>query len=291
MSATVGNGSDAGQLRMNQDAHRLAQDMIQRDDVMWTVIQETLESGRQDNLTESGRTVCGTAKRPLPPILRRFAQVTLPTCPRTVGGTWHTHVTRDQLLNPENSLPDWANVAFGVIDVSIVVGAETSEVVVGSADRSVMQHELRQVLGVDVESVEEVVDAILNGKVQDPPAARARLRQQLHPLVFEVETAFPDLAEEVRTSEVLATMSAIAQGDRRSELVAACPMYDLAAARSRFAGDGPFDQFRALARANAEDISKVGKQVLPPENVDIRSQAWATGIGFFISQLLSDLVT
>ena len=292
MSSAAGNGSNTGRLFPDQDAHRLAQDMIQRDEVMRTIIAETLESGRQGELTESGRTVCGTARRPLPPILRQFARVTLPTCPRTVGGTWHTHVTRDQLLHPENSLPDWANVAFGVIDVSIVVGAERSEVVIGSLDRSVMQHELRQVLGAEVGSVEEVVDVILKGEVGDPAAARARLRQQLNPLVFEVETAFPELTEEIRTADVLASLIEISLEDRRHAMVAACPMFDDGARQPGTIADAAsFDQFRSLARANAEDISQLAKKALPPEDVDLRSQAWATGIGFFVSQMLADFLS
>lgn len=166
--------------------------------------------------------------------------MTLPTCPRTVGGTWHTHITRDQLLNPENSLPDWANVAFDVIDVSIVVGAETSEVVVGAADRSVMQHELRQVLGVDVESPEDVVDAVLDGEVQDPLMARARLRQQPDPLVFEIETAFPELARDIRASD--AVVQTMLRGS--FEMVAACPMYGPAVEQRLTAPGGPFVLFR-----------------------------------------------
>lgn len=261
--------------------------MVQRDDVMRTVIEETLESGRQGNLTESGRTVCGTAKRPLPPILRRFAQVTLPTCPRTVGGTWHTHITRDQLLNPENSLPDWANVVFGVVDVSIVVGAETSEVVVGSSDRSVMQHELRQVLGVDVGSPDVVVDAILDGEVQDPPMARPRLRQQLDPLVFEIDTSFPELARDIRSTE--AVVQAVLRGNL--EMVAACPLYGPAVERRLTAPGGPFFLFRELGERNARVLKECGKRLLPPEVVDIRATAWGTAIGFFVSNTLSDVLT
>jgi hypothetical protein len=288
-SAATGNGQARSRpLQPNADALALAEDMIQRDDVMRSIIQETLESGRQGQLTESGRTVCGTARRPLPPILRRFAQVTLPTCPVRVGGTWHTHITREQLLRSENSLPDWANVAFGVVDVSIVVGAEMSEVVVGSADRSVMVNELRQVLGTQVENVEDVIEAILDGQVQDPPSARARLRSQLRPLVFDVDTAFPDLAEEVRRSDVLATLSEIDPAHRRFTMVAACPMYGLF---HPTIADATFDRFRKLARANVEDLKRAGRMILPPEDVDIRSQAWGTGIGFFVSQLLSDLLT
>jgi hypothetical protein len=261
--------------------------MIQRDEVMRTILEETLESGRQGNLTESGRTVCGTAKQPLPPILRRYAQVTLPTCPRTVGGTWHTHITRDQLINPENSLPDWANVVFGVIDVSIVVGAETSEVVVGSADRSKMQHELRQVLGVDVDSPEEVVEAIIDGEVQNPPMARVRLRQQLSPLVFEVETSFSDLARDIRSTD--AVVQAMLRGGL--EMVAACPMYGPTVEQYLRAPSGPFFLFRELGESNARVITKCAKRLLPPEDVDIRATAWGTAIGFLVSNALADLLT
>jgi len=290
MSTAAGNGLDMSRLSPDPDAHRLAQDMIQRDEVMRTIISETLESGRQGELTESGRSVCGTARQPLPPILRQFARVTLPACPRTVGGTWHSHVTRDQLLGPENSLPDWANVAFGVIDVSIVVGVERSEVVIGSSERSVMQHELQQVLGTEVRSVDEVVDVIMNGDVGDPATARARLRQQLKPLVFEVDTAFPDLAEEIR--DAFASLSSLDPVDERIAMVAACPMYGLQSRESRaVARLGSFGQFRSLARANAEDMRRLSKKALPPDDVDLRSQAWATGIGVFVSQMLAGFLS
>lgn len=280
-------GGQADRLHPDRDALALAEEMVQRDDVMRTIIQETLEAGRQGNLTESGRTVCGTAKRPLPPILRRFAQVTLPTCPRTVGGTWHTHVTRDQLLNPENSLPDWANVVFGVVDVSIVVGAEMSEVVVGSADRSTMQHELRQVLGVDVEDPEDVVDAILDGEVQDPPGARARLRRQLEPLVFEIETAYPELARDIRATD--AVVQAVLRGNL--QMVAACPMYGPGVEPRLTAPGGTFFLFRELGERNARVLRRGAKRLLPPEDVDIRATAWGTAIGFFVSQALADVLT
>lgn len=280
-------GGQAERLHPDRDALALAEEMVQRDDVMRTIIQETLESGRQGNLTESGRTVCGTAKRPLPPILRRFAQVTLPTCPRTVGGTWHTHITRDQLLNPENSLPDWANVVFGVVDVSIVVGAETSEVVVGSADRSAMQNELRQVLGVDVESPEDVVDAILDGEVQDPPGARARLRQQLEPLVFEIETAYPELARDIRATD--AVVQAVLRGNL--QMVTACPMYGPGVEQRLTAPGGPFFLFRELGELNAHVLRRSAKRLLPPDDVDIRATAWGTAIGFLVSKSLADILT
>lgn len=189
-------------LEANADALDLAERMLERGDVRRDILSETLESAEAGGIQESGRAICGTSRTPMGPLSRGFSKVTLPTCPATVGGTWHTHITLDQFLNPENSLPDFANVAFGVVDVSIVAGAESSHVVVATADRSAMQEALIDELGVEVASPGDVAAAVLSGKVPDPPAVRRRLYSRLvEPIAFRVDTAEPSLAQRAQEIE------------------------------------------------------------------------------------------
>lgn len=165
--------------------------MIEQRDTMRTILEETLEAER-----ESGRTVCGRGGRLRGPLARFPSAVELnASCPLRTGGAWHSHT--HQLRSPEQSLPDTANVVFGNLDVSIVVGVDDSDTLVRAYDRSAMVTAFQDALGLEVTSTSAVVDAIKTGQIPDPPAARTRVRSRFGPLFSRRTTSFPDIASRV----------------------------------------------------------------------------------------------
>lgn len=210
-------------LEADADALDLAERMLEREDVRQDILEETLDSAEAGTVRESGRTICGASRTPLGPLSREFSAVTLPTCPATVGGTWHTHITRPQFLNPENSLPDFANVAFGIVDVSVVVGAESSHVVIGARDRKAMQDALAEEMGQPIRSPGDVARAVLDGEIGNPPAVRRRLYARLgEPIVYRADTAAPELAG--RAQEVEFSMAAAREVFEAVEM-SGCTLY------------------------------------------------------------------
>lgn len=199
---------------------QLSHNMADADETMRTILEETLESGeRVGDLTESGRTACGDTTSLREPFQRFPESVELQSCPRGLVGVWHSHTRPNEMLAPEHSLPDLANVAFGVVDVSVVAGAESAEVVVGAENRTDMADTFRSVLGLEVRTTEEVVDAIHTGLIQDPPAARQRIRTHWEQLVFREQTGYDDLAHAIRDLELPAEPETV------PGVTAACPMH------------------------------------------------------------------
>jgi hypothetical protein len=201
----------------DEKATALAQSMLERDDIMRTILGETIMSAKKGKIRESGRTKCPTIGQ-VKGSLQRFPRaVDLASCPRSKGGTWHTHVTADEITTPTNSLPDAANVLFGLTDVSIVVGTRTADVVVAPADPEVGAQAYRNAIGADVNGPRDVTEVIEQGRLF-PSKARERLREQLSPLFYTVETGYVDLDREARTTppEDWAT----APGSGRNEKVA-----------------------------------------------------------------------
>lgn len=142
------------------------------------VLEETIRAGLDGEITESGRTWCSSdaVGEYRDPIDRHRAAIDLANCPPDDAVvTWHTHTTEDQLFNPDHSLPDIANVAFGKVDISIIPGIETDHILVGAADREAMADELRSAVGLDVDDPGEITAAIADGRIPDPPRLRDRL--------------------------------------------------------------------------------------------------------------------
>lgn len=163
-------------LTPDPQAERLAADLLADDDTIETLLSETI-STNSPRSKEAGRTVCGLDGEPLPPEDREARSVDLQTCPpRALTGIYHTHPTPDQLANPNHSLPDFANVAFEGVDASVIVGTETSSVLVAATDRAAMQDAFRNALGLDVTSTGEVVAALDERRIPSPVAARQRVR-------------------------------------------------------------------------------------------------------------------
>lgn len=193
----------AGSVRPDGQARALADEMMSMDGVMREILDETIPTGDGEEVRESGRTLCGSSSEVRGPLARFPTAVELASCPVGAhGGTWHTHVTRDQLKRPSNSLPDTANVVFGEIDVSIVVGTQRSEAIVAAEDRQGAAQEFRDALGVDARTTDDVVEAIIDGQVRDPPDARRRVRHRLSSLFIESDTTFRDMDRRLEMSGV-----------------------------------------------------------------------------------------
>lgn len=187
-------------------AERLAEDMIRMEDIMRTVLEETIPAEEGAKVHESGRTVCGPQQSLHGPLARFPSSVELAECPRGVrGGTWHTHVTKDELRNPHNSLPDTANVIFGNIDVSAVVGTQSVETVIAPNDREAGVREFQDALGKNVQSTDDVVSAIISGKLTDPTDARDRVRSRMSSLFNRNRVNFSNLDARVNTSGIPAS--------------------------------------------------------------------------------------
>lgn len=180
-------------LESDPEAAALAEHMVGRGDVMRTILDETLESAERGHLLESGRTACGRPGTLRLPLARFPRAVDLAECPPVQAtGVWHTHATREQLLDGEHSLPDWGNIVFHDVAASMVVGLNTSELVVTAADREAMAERFRNVLGLDVRSSRGVNRALRRGEIGNPPGVRDRVRAEFAPLVRRVQTGLPD---------------------------------------------------------------------------------------------------
>jgi len=173
--------------------------MIERRDIQRSILEETLKSEQNGQILESGRTLCSSQSEIKGPISRFPRAVDLQRCPISGGGgAWHTHVTPDQLLNPENSLPDIGAVVFGQLDVIAVVGAESAEYVMSTGDSDEMAEEFRDAIGADVTEQGELVSAVETGRV-NPMTARDRVRQRMGGMFTREDTGFSDLVETIRT--------------------------------------------------------------------------------------------
>jgi len=177
---------------------RAAEAMHAREDVGGLVLAETLQSAIDgEEILESGRTWCSSDSddQLREPYIRYPAAVDLAGCPpEDVTAVWHSHTTPGQVANPEHSLPDIANVAFGRVDASIIPGTHSDHVLVAAADREAMQREFRNTLGADVDSTQAVADAITSGRVSSPSITRDRLNEAFEPLMQRVDVHRPDLA-------------------------------------------------------------------------------------------------
>lgn len=160
---------------------------------MGTIISEMLESAERGNILESGRTACGNGRQILGPQSRHPTSVNLNMCPFGTGGAWHTHVTPDEVRNPRNSLPDISNVVFGLLDVMIVTGTQSTEAFIRPTDNESLQHTFNNTLGIEARSPQDVTEAILDGRIHDLRSAGDRVRNELSPLFVREYIQFPNL--------------------------------------------------------------------------------------------------
>lgn len=241
-------------LRPDPDASNLADEMAGMDDVMYAVLDETIPSEQGAEVTESGRTLCGSGDVHGP--LARFpSAVELASCPRNAsGGTWHTHVTKDQLRDPTNSLPDTANVIFGEMDVSAVVGTRSMEMVVAPADAEAGRETFRDALGADVDTTDDVVDAIMDGTISDPGDARARVKRRMSGLFQRRSLNFRELDDRLNTSSIPA------HSPMHFEQVEAMHYMSLYEAQSGSSSTGTCSKFRSRVRSTNRAAKSVSEQ-------------------------------
>lgn len=250
------------------DAEDLAERMIERHDVMEAILDETLTSADRGNIKESGRTVCSESQEVTGPGKRFNRSVQLSSCPVGLTGTWHTHVTQTELQTPQHSLPDWANVIFGGVDSSVIVGVDAGDVVVAPAYPEQAIEAFQQALGYQVRSPEDVVRGIRNGQIEDPPAARQRVRNQLASLHYTFPTDYPELAERI-------------SGDAIPQYQ---PGFDAMAIQ--------MEQIRtsdvANLRRDARNAGAYLDSVL--ESFDIKSEAISSATGIVVGQLVTRFI-
>jgi len=185
-------------LRPDPRAKELAEKMVMAEHTMHEILEETVSSAENGEVLESGRTVCGSITTAEHPIQRFPKSVDLESCPRGVSGTWHSHVRQSELLEPEHSLPDMANVVFGAVDSSVVVGARRSDVFMASDDRDAMRRSFQNVLGLDVQGTSGVVEAIEDGEITDYGNVRDRVRSEFSGLFRTVDMPFGTMEQRVR---------------------------------------------------------------------------------------------
>lgn len=180
-------------------AVELSERLLEEHDVLEEILEETITSAENGRITESGRTVCPeSGDRILGPLGRFDRSVNLQECPIGESAVLHSHVSLDQLTQPEHSLPDSSNVILGGVDVSIVVGTQTHDVLLAPADKQTALNEFQDALGVEVRSTDDVVRAIETGQIPDPTDARRRVKARLSPLYKEVPSDFSHLALRVQ---------------------------------------------------------------------------------------------
>lgn len=173
-------------------AMELAAGMVEQRDIMRSILVETIRSAKMGHIREAGRTKCPRSGE-IRGSLQRFPRaIDLASCAVERGGTWHTHVTEDEIRTPTNSLPDMANVLFGLIDASVVVGTQTADVIVAPSDRKAGEEAFRNAIGADVSEPKELTAAINSGRIM-PSQARVRARQEFGDLVYTIETGFGEL--------------------------------------------------------------------------------------------------
>lgn len=186
-------------LTPDPDAKRLADALLDDDETQRQLLAETIGDGN-GRMYEAGRTVCTIGGEPQAPLDRSTGSVDLVRCdPGERTGIYHTHPSPMQLADPDHSLVDYALVAFEGVDASIVVGTETSSVVVAGDDREAQQQAFRDAVGVDVTTARDVAAAIRGGTIGGQPAAAARQRvgETFGATSYRVETPHPAIASQI----------------------------------------------------------------------------------------------
>jgi hypothetical protein len=180
------------------DAETMASFLLDSTDLQREILTETIQSAQDGRVTESGRTVC--SKETVKPPLKRLPRaVNLARCPVTDGaGILHTHVTHDELRNPRHSIPDMGNVILADgIAASLIVGLETSEMLLAPSDTERGTATFEEALGVAVSGPWDVERAIRSDTVDSPAQARRRITDALDGLLTRHDTEFPDLRAEL----------------------------------------------------------------------------------------------
>lgn len=286
-----------GQVQADPAAYDVVDFMLGQRGALDDILDETLSGIDDGDIRESGRTFCpGAPSSVLGPHARFPLAVELRECPFGSAGVVHSHVTPHELLAPEHSLPDMGNVLFTEIDASVVLGAETSDVMVAPANKAVARDAFRDALGATVDSTEDIVAAIESREIGNPPAARQRARDALAPLFSMTDTAFPNHAGTIRQMQQGISTSAI----RESDLNCGCMAYlHMTAPDDGPAGVNVHEHMGDEVSRHCADldsglqdgavaISDAVKRAT--EGVDVRNQVVGAIIGSFVGALIERYV-
>lgn len=255
------------------------------------VLEETLDAAiNGGQITESGRTWCSSDARGelRGPVERLPAAIELEGCPPgDLVVTWHTHTSREQLFNPEHSLPDIANLAFGNVDVSIVPGIESDHVIIAPDNRAAMADAFRNATGLDVSSPQDVTAAINDGTISAAASLRDRTFDQFGGLVQRVDADRSDLAPIARDVFDLSTAPShgdVCAGLHTVECDPETPGGDtVATARPR-------QELRAAGVMRRESRSITHHAESITERFNIAETVVGTTVGMFTSRLLERAV-
>lgn len=201
-------------LAPDDEARMLSVKMLASDRTMRAVLDETITAAENGQIKESGRTACGAVTNLKDPLARFPKAIDLSQCSVDLSGTYHSHVTTHQMFNPSHSLPDMANVVFGGLDVSVIVGAETADVLVEAQDREAMAETMQNVLGIESRRTMDVIDALETGEIPDPAAARRRMRREFSSLLFTHTTDYRTMAQRISALEADGQITALSPGAR-----------------------------------------------------------------------------
>lgn len=253
------------------DAVALADEMIGSDEIMRTILSETIEATNGGDPRESGRTYCEAWGSILPPTRSGPTSIDLQTCVSGDVGVWHTHPGYDGLTEPINSLPDMANAVFGHVDASVVPGVKTADVVVAPADREKAVAEFQRAVGADVRSAVEVRQAIEDGRI-DPVRARGRARKILSGLIRTEKTGYRDLTD---GAEIPGPGDAISG----SQAVCACSTHEEMAP--------PTYPSECIQEADAEFDLAAASVAQRIDNLEIGSIAISAAVGNVVGEMVN----
>lgn len=257
------------------DADSLAEMMLADDDVMRTIIDETLQSAKHGQIKESGRTICN-GRQIHGPEARHPTSVSLYACPMDRGGSWHTHVTVEEIRNPNNSLTDVANVVFGNVDVISVAGTQSAEAAVRAADVESAQEDFRRAVGADVRSAADTSDAVRSRETNDPIEAATAFREMRPDLFRSAQTGYGDLDGMV--------------GQYVPDTIQpSAPSYDAveAAMHARQERSSIWREFTAIEREAEEPAGRVAGAVEQSIPADVKTVAVSNALGVFFGGLAS----
>ena len=262
-------------LQRDETADWLADEMMERDDIMRAIIAETIQTSKDGQIKEAGRTVCPSSGDLRGPHARYPTAIDLQACPSDRTGTWHTHVTQDELRNPHNSIPDIANVVFGLVDVSIVAGTETADIVVRADEKENMIQTFNEAIGGDYSSVDDVNRDIMDGYI-NAVEARERIRNGLDSLIYRASTGYEDLDRKVDTVQTSIPMN-MSQYDANMHMVSSYQT-------------GPVGDFRAGVDQFNQTFESIGRRVPDIINGETGGMIVSTATGVFVSRLAEEIL-
>lgn len=257
------------------DADHLAEMMLADHDVMRTILSETLQSAKNGQIKESGRTICN-GRDIYGPEARHPTSVSLYACPFERGGSWHTHVTVEEIRRPHNSVTDVANVVFGNVDVIAVAGTQTAEAAVRPADVQAAQDDFRDALGADVGSAAGVSDAVRERRSRDPIEA-ARMFREARPSMFRTtETGYDGL-------------DAMVDEHVPETIMPTAPSYGAAEAAMHAAQwrSPLWEEFTVIEREAEEPAGRLAKAANDKIPADVSTVAVSNALGVFFGGLAS----